>query len=377
MFSDRLALHDRWSGLHQAVQYHQLATRLQTSPTAVHALADELAALAARVSTVAAHPAAWRCAVNTTPAVSWRTPLMRKFLDPTASSAYPAHACPLCGQPNSCQMASTAGDGRAASCWCVNQPLPPALLASVPAAAQHRACVCATCVRQHQAKGAAASTEPPPRADLAAWLTGRRQGTSDVLPRVFVAMPLQVHHVALVLPSVSFFHADAPALSLLGTIMTDRFLHREVREKGGAYGGGCYQNSTDGVFGFYSFRDPNCDRTLDAFHRAVAWIAGPVLPVTQTDLDEALLSVFAEVDKAVSPSAVGSGRFLRGIDHAAREAYRQRLLAVTRDDLSRVARHWLRDALEAQQASVCAVGPDAGAAIEATRWDVRPLAAIL
>ncbi|WP_155764023.1 hypothetical protein [Piscirickettsia salmonis] len=33
-------------------------------------------------------------------------------------------------------------------------------------------------------------------------------------------------------------HADAPVLTIIGGILRNGFLHRAVREQGGAYGGG-------------------------------------------------------------------------------------------------------------------------------------------
>jgi hypothetical protein len=35
------------------------------------------------------------------------------------------------------------------------------------------------------------------------------------------------------------------------------YLHREIREKGGAYGGGAGASPVEGVFAFSSYRDPN------------------------------------------------------------------------------------------------------------------------
>lgn len=37
--------------------------------------------------------------------------------------------------------------------------------------------------------------------------------------------------------------------------MSNEILHREIREKGGAYGSGCRVG--DGVINFFSYRDPN------------------------------------------------------------------------------------------------------------------------
>ena len=45
--------------------------------------------------------------------------------------------------------------------------------------------------------------------------------------------------------------------------MSNDALHKEIREKGGAYGGGC--RSGDGVINFFSYRDPNLHKTLNAF----------------------------------------------------------------------------------------------------------------
>lgn len=48
--------------------------------------------------------------------------------------------CPLCGQPNDCQIAAGCQ-----TCWCFETPVPPTVLARVPVAAQGLACVCRRC----------------------------------------------------------------------------------------------------------------------------------------------------------------------------------------------------------------------------------------
>lgn len=47
-------------------------------------------------------------------------------------------------------------------------------------------------------------------------------------------------------------------------------MHREIREKGGAYGGFAHSGS-HGCFAFYSYRDPNTLSTIEQFQKAVAW----------------------------------------------------------------------------------------------------------
>ena len=61
-----------------------------------------------------------------------------------------ATCCPLCGQSNQCAMAA-GPDSQISNepCWCVQESFPAALLASVPAAAQRKACICQRCLRKH------------------------------------------------------------------------------------------------------------------------------------------------------------------------------------------------------------------------------------
>lgn len=49
--------------------------------------------------------------------------------------------CPLCTQPNACQIAAGSS-----TCWCFDAAVPASVLARVPAAAQGVACVCRGCV---------------------------------------------------------------------------------------------------------------------------------------------------------------------------------------------------------------------------------------
>jgi Zn-dependent M16 (insulinase) family peptidase len=46
------------------------------------------------------------------------------------------------------------------------------------------------------------------------------------------------------------------------------FLLPSIREKGGAYGAGCALDES-GIISFYSYRDPNVDKTYDNFERAI------------------------------------------------------------------------------------------------------------
>lgn len=45
-------------------------------------------------------------------------------------------------------------------------------------------------------------------------------------------------------------------------------LHPLIREKGGAYGGGCAVDAS-GIVSMYSYRDPNVEQTYTNFERTV------------------------------------------------------------------------------------------------------------
>ena len=76
-------------------------------------------------------------------------------------------------------------------------------------------------------------------------------------------MPSQTSYCAASLTTVPYVHEDAAALLLLGQALTTKVLHREIREKGGAYGGGAGANPRCGTFGFNSYRDPQGPKTLE------------------------------------------------------------------------------------------------------------------
>ncbi len=52
--------------------------------------------------------------------------------------------CPLCGQPNECQLAKQAGCK--GPCWCMKEYFPPELLARVPEETRRCACICKCCL---------------------------------------------------------------------------------------------------------------------------------------------------------------------------------------------------------------------------------------
>ena len=153
----------------------------------------------------------------------------------------------------------------------------------------------------------------------------------------------QVNFCACAFPTVSTGHADAAALTVLGDFLRNGYLHRAIREKGGAYGAGAGQDNGDAIFRFFSYRDPRVEGTLDDFRQAVDWLAE--CEDEQQRLQEAVLGVVSSMDKPGSPAGEAKSTYhstLFGRTPEVRKAFRQQVLAVTLDDLKRVATTYLQ-----------------------------------
>ena len=152
----------------------------------------------------------------------------------------------------------------------------------------------------------------------------------------------QVNFCASAFPTVAESHADGAALAVLAGVLRNGFLHGAIREKGGAYGGGASHDGANGIFRFYSYRDPNLMATFDAFQESVRWLRQR--PPTFDQVEEAILGLVSSLDAPGSPAGECRQAFhqqLYGRDDAHRTRQRESLLSVTQDDVQRVAETYL------------------------------------
>ncbi len=167
----------------------------------------------------------------------------------------------------------------------------------------------------------------------------------------------QVNFCAKAYPTVPSDHPDAAALTVLGGFLRNGYLHRTIREQGGAYGGGASQDSNIAAFRFYSYRDPRLTETLQDFDESLRWLEDNNHDPEQ--LEQAILGVIGGLDKPGSPAGEAKSAFhnyLFGRTPEQRRRVRARLLAVTLEDLKRVARLYL----QLEKASIAVVTNEAG-----------------
>jgi len=141
--------------------------------------------------------------------------------------------------------------------------------------------------------------------------------------------------------TVGITHEDSPGLAVISKILRSLYLHREIREKGGAYGGFAIYNSEEGIFSFGSYRDPHIKRTLDVYKKACDYIVNG--DYTQTDVKEAILQVCSEIDKPETPGPAAMKAFYRDItklDDDIRQQFKSVLLQLDKKRVKDIARKY-------------------------------------
>lgn len=198
-------------------------------------------------------------------------------------------------------------------------------------------------------------SETEAQADLTASLGGRLAGldaarpsepfTANILEQPFNqgwSTSTQVNFCAAAWPTVPPDHADAPALMVLGEFLRNGYLHRAIREQGGAYGAGAGYHGDSGTFRMFSYRDPRLVETFADFQSALDWL-------TQANheprtLEEAILGVVAAIDKPGSPAGEAISAYFAGLFGRTpewRQHFRRQVLGIGLADLQRVAAEYL------------------------------------
>lgn len=172
--------------------------------------------------------------------------------------------------------------------------------------------------------------------------------------KTFFPLPYQVYYGGLSLSTTSYTNPAGAALQVLAQLLTHKHLHHEIREKGGAYGGGAYAKGADGLFGLYSYRDPNPLNTMKIMRDAGRWAVGKAW--TDRDLEEAKLSIFQSVDAPKSINQEGMGLFLSGITHDMKRKKRHELLDVDKYQVRDAAQKFLLEPMEKAEEKMVFLG---------------------
>jgi hypothetical protein len=178
-------------------------------------------------------------------------------------------------------------------------------------------------------------------------------GVVHEIPREGWSTSSAVSFVASAFETVRMVHEDAPALSVISKILRSMYLHREIREKGGAYGGFAIYSPEDGIFYFGSYRDPHIVSTLKAYDGARNFIRSGHF--SHEDIKEAVLQVCSEIDKPDPPGPAAKKAFFRQIVSLSddmREHFKKQLLVMTREKVVNAAEKYFAGPIDRQAVAV-------------------------
>jgi Zn-dependent M16 (insulinase) family peptidase len=147
-------------------------------------------------------------------------------------------------------------------------------------------------------------------------------------------IPSTVSYSASTIQTVPYTHPDAPTLAIIAQLLNNTILHKKLREQGGAYGGGASANPIAGTFTFYSYRDPNLYSTIKTFETSPQALS--TNPFTDQEIAEAKLSVLQDLDTPIAPGSraiLAYSWWRKGKSHVIRQQFRDRLIAVCRNDI--------------------------------------------
>lgn len=166
--------------------------------------------------------------------------------------------------------------------------------------------------------------------------------SSGLLPssNVHNVMSIPVNFTAKSIFTVPYLHDDSVPLQVLGKILSAKYLLKVVREQNGAYGAGA-KLSKDGLFSFFSYRDPNTCKTFDIFDQSAQWIHENFKTIDDQTLFEAKLGVLQSLDAPVEPGSKGQDVFKFGLTQEMANKVRLNVLKVSHDDLMRVTQLYL------------------------------------
>jgi len=139
-------------------------------------------------------------------------------------------------------------------------------------------------------------------------------------------------------PTVPYTSSKHAPLTVLAALLSSKYLHSEIREKGGAYGGGAVAGS--GSFTYYSYRDPNNLETFTVYRNAAEW-ATNTSNYGENEVQEAVLRCFQKLDSPLAPGQRGLRAWLSGIQDEQFAEHRRRVKAVKVSDVAAAAEEFL------------------------------------
>ena len=151
-----------------------------------------------------------------------------------------------------------------------------------------------------------------------------------------VALPIntQVNFSAMSFDAPIYDAKESPKFIILSSLLRNEYLHKRVREQGGAYGGGATYDPFSGTFKMFSYRDPRFIETLEDFENSLTWVS--LGSFDEDMILESKLSVLSDIDKPSSPAGEAFKDYRLNSENKLqkeRHTYRNNIFNVSKEDI--------------------------------------------
>jgi Zn-dependent M16 (insulinase) family peptidase len=170
-----------------------------------------------------------------------------------------------------------------------------------------------------------------------------------------ISIAAQVCYVAQVAAAPGYFDPSSAALSVVSRELSKGYLYNRIRVQGGAYGGMSLYDPLGRLFSFLSYRDPHLSETLKVYDEAARWLLET--GIGEEELEKTIIGTIGSLDRPADPSGKGYLSMIRhftGITDDNRQAFRDRVLGLSPEELLKTVREVLIPALKASSVAVYA-----------------------
>lgn len=173
--------------------------------------------------------------------------------------------------------------------------------------------------------------------------------------RLGVSIAARVCYVAQAAAAPGYLDPSSAALAVVSRELSKGYLYNRIRVQGGAYGGMSLYDPVARIFSFLSYRDPRLEETLKVYEEAARHLleAG----IDADELEKTVIGTLGSLDRPSDPAGKGYLAMVRhfsGITDADRQAFRDRVLAMTPEEMLKTVRDVLVPALAASSVAVYA-----------------------
>jgi hypothetical protein len=150
----------------------------------------------------------------------------------------------------------------------------------------------------------------------------------------------------------TYIDPSSSDLLIASSILENVYLHKDIREIGGAYGAGANYMLSSGAFYFHSYRDPNIASTFEAFSKAQKQLC--LGEFSDKELEEAKICIIQQLDTPLTPLAKAITSYTQLKEHRTnelRQKFRDRILSSSKHDIIQSAQSDLSSEKEANLVS--------------------------